>query len=258
MKDRHFLNTVRFDPEHGVDWESHPFCVPAIRQLKELELHPKVTFFVGENGSGKSTLLEAIAEKLGFKSHGGGRNGRSGEEEGGSPLRRMLNISRTQNRPMDGFYLRAESFYNFATELDELEKTPFCGGALRSYGGRSLHEQSHGESFMNLLTERLHGHGIYLFDEPEAALSPQHQLSMIVRLHDLVQDFSQFIITTHSPLIMAYPDAWIYQFTSSGIHRITYEETEHYRITRSFMRDHEGMMRHLLRREGELDLEPGP
>jgi predicted ATPase len=169
-------------------------------------------------------------------------------------LTRNLRIARTQNRPLDGFFLRAESFYNFATELDDLEKQPFCGGALRWYGGRSLHEQSHGESFLNLMTGRLHGHGLYLFDEPEAALSPQHQLSMLVRLHDLVQDFSQFIITTHSPLIMAYPEAWIYQFTPGGIRRVTYEETEHYRITHSFMRNPQAMMRELLRREGELDL----
>ena len=255
MKVQHFINSVLLDPEGIVDWESYPFCVPAIRELRELELHPKVTFFVGENGSGKSTLLEAVAEKLGFKSQGGGRHASPGQMAYGSALTPLLRLSRTQNRPLDGFFLRAESFYNFATEMDELEKMPFCGGGLQWYGGRSLHEQSHGESFLNLLTERLHGHGLYLFDEPEAALSPQHQLAMLVRMHDLVRDFSQFIITTHSPLIMAYPDAWIYQFTADGIRRIAYEDTEHYRITRSFMRDHTGMMRELFRRDGELDLE---
>lgn len=254
MKTQHFLNSVLFDSGAVPDWQVYPFCVPAIRKLSGLELHPKVTFFVGENGSGKSTLLEAIAEKLGFQSHGGGRNASPGQQEYSSLLTPLLRLSRTQNRPMDGFFLRAESFYNFATELDDLEKMPFCDGGLRWYGGRSLHDQSHGESFLNLLTERLHGHGLYLFDEPEAALSPQHQLAMLVRMHDLVCDFSQFIITTHSPLIMAYPDAWIYQFTGEGIRRVAYEETEHYRITKSFMRDHTGMMRELLRRDGELDL----
>lgn len=257
MRSNHFLNRVILDREAVTDWEAYPFSVPAIRGLNELELHPKVTFFVGENGSGKSTLLEAIAEKLGFQSKGGGRNASAGQFGYESSLTRPLRLSRTQNRPLDGFFLRAESFYNFATELDELEQQPFCGGALRWYGGRSLHAQSHGESFLNLLTERLHGHGLYLFDEPEAALSPQHQLSMLVRLHDLVQDFSQFIITTHSPLIMAYPEAWIYQFTPAGIRRVEYEETEHYRITHAFMRNPQAMMRELLRREDELGLEDG-
>lgn len=251
---RHFLHSLTLDRPAVADWNVHPFSVPAIRELKTLELHPKVTFFVGENGSGKSTLLESIAEKLGFRSAGGSRVQSLYKHEYTSPLTPLINLSRTSNRPMDGFFLRAESFYNWATELDELEATPFCGGVLRHYGGKSLHAQSHGESFLNLLTQRIDGHGIYLFDEPEAALSPQRQLSMLVRLHDLVDEFSQFIIATHSPLIMAYPDAWIYQFTAEGIQRIAYEDTEHYQITRSFMRDHKVMMKRLLRREDELDL----
>jgi len=251
---RHFLHSVSLDRGAVTDWDTHPFSVPAIRQLKNIELHPKVTFFVCENGSGKSTLLEAIAEKLGFRSSGGSRVESMFKHEYASPLTPRLSLSRTSNRPMDGFFLRAESFHNWATELDELEATPFCGGVLNSYGGKSLHAQSHGESFLNLLTQRIDGHGIYLFDEPEAALSPQRQLSMLVRLHDLVDEFSQFIIATHSPLIMAYPDAWIYQFGPEGIQRIAYEDTEHYQITRSFMRDYKVMMKRLLKREDELDL----
>ena len=133
---------------------------------------------------------------------------------------------------MDGFFLRAESFYNWATELDELEATPFCGGVLYSYGGKSLHAHYYGESFLNLLTQRIDGHGIYLFDEPEAALSPQRQLSMLVKLHDLAADFSQFIIATHSTLTLAYPDAWIYQFTDDGIERVAYEDKDHFQIPR--------------------------
>ena len=251
---RHFLQSVLFDREGLIDWDEWPFCLPAVRQLRTLELHPGVTFFVGENGSGKSTVLEAIAEKLGFRASGGSRVNSPAMQEYASPLTSHLRVVRTPNRPMDGFFLRAESFYNWATELDDLEATPFCGGALRAYGGKSLHAQSHGESFLNLMTHRLGGHGLYLFDEPEAALSPQHQLSMIVRLHDLVQEYSQFIIATHSPLIMAYPHAWIYQFTAEGLERLSYEETEHYRIARAFLRDPQAMMRELLRRDGELDL----
>ena len=252
---RHFLHSVSLDPGKVEDWDTHPFSVPAIQSLKSLELHPKVTFFVGENGSGKSTLLEAIAEKLGFRCSGGSRVESMIKHQYASPLTPALTIARTGNRPMDGFFLRAESFYNWATELDELEATEYCGGALRAYGGKSLHAQSHGESFLNLLTQRIDGHGIYLFDEPEAALSPQRQLSMLVRMHDLVDEFSQFIIATHSPLIMSYPDAWIYQFGPEGIVRINYEDTEHYQITRGFMRDHKGMLKRLLRKDGELDLD---
>jgi predicted ATPase len=242
---RHFVNSVSFDHGAIVDWDEHPFTVPAIRELRTLQLHPKVTFFVGENGSGKSTLLEALAEKLGFKAEGGSRIASPGTHAYTSPLTQHLSLSRTSNRPMDGIFLRAESFYNWATELDELEATPFCGGVLRSYGGKSLHEQSHGESFLNLLTKRIDGQGLFLFDEPEAALSPQRQLSMLVRMHDLVGDFSQFIIATHSPLIMAYPDAWIYHFGPEGIQRIDYEETEHYLITRRFLQDRHTMMKRL-------------
>ncbi len=251
---RHFLNALTFDGNSVSDWNIYPFSVPAIRQLKKIALHPKVTFFIGENGSGKSTLLESIAEKLGFKTQGGSRVASLSTHEYESPLTRLITLARTSNRPMDGFFLRAESFCNWATELDELEATPFCGGVLGSYGGKSLHAQSHGESFLNLLTQRIDGHGIYLFDEPEAALSPQRQLSMLVRMHDLVDEFSQFIIATHSPLIMAYPDAWIYQFSDDGIQRIDYEDTDHYQITRNFLRDHKGMLKKLLRREDELDL----
>lgn len=252
---RHFLHSISFEHEMVEDWDVHPFAVPAIRSLRKLELHPKVTFFIGENGSGKSTLLEAIAEKLGFRFSGGSRVESVFKHDYASPLTPRLRLTRTSNRPMDGFFLRAESFYNWATELDELEASPHCGGVLMSYGGKSLHAQSHGESFLNLLTQRIDGHGIYLFDEPEAALSPQRQLSMLVRLHDLVDEFSQFIIATHSPLIMSYPDAWIYQFGPDGIQRVDYENTEHYQITRGFMRDHKGMLKRLLRREGELDLD---
>jgi predicted ATPase len=251
---QHYLNSLSFASGSVTDWDSYPFCVPTIRHLRNLELHPKVTFFVGENGSGKSTLLESIAEKLGFRADGGSRVKNLYQHEYESPLTPLLTLSKTSNKPMDGFFLRAESFYNWATELDELEATPFCGGALHAYGGKSLHKQSHGESFLNLLTQRIDGHGLYLFDEPEAALSPQRQLSMLVRMHDLADDFSQFIIATHSPLILAYPDAWIYQFTNNGIERVAYEDTDHFQITRSFLRDHKTMLKRLFKKDDELDL----
>lgn len=242
----HFINSITIDRPEGQIGERFPFSVPSIRSIDSIELHPKVTFFVGENGSGKSTLLEAIADKLGFSLQGGGRNKNPMLDGYQTELASYLSLRRTPNRPMDAFFLRAESYFNHASELDELERTPFCDGALRSYGGKSLHEVSHGEAFFATLVHRLGGHGVYLFDEPEAALSPQRQLSMLVRIHDLVAEFSQFIIATHSPLIMAYPDAFIYHFSETGIERIAYEDTEHFQVTRNFLRDPSGMTRKLL------------
>ncbi len=241
----HYFDSVTLLRDKVTDWEAFPFRIPALRNLEQLKLHPKVTFLVGENGSGKSTFLEALAEKLGFRASGGSRVNSLVAPAYESALAPLLSVSRTRNRPSDGFFLRAESFYNWATELDALEATPFCGGVLAGYGGKSLHAQSHGEAFLNLLTRRLGGHGIYLFDEPEAALSPQRQLAMLVRLHDLTRDFSQCVIATHSPLLMAFPDAWIYLFDGEGIRRIAFEETDHYRITRSFLGNPSAMMRKL-------------
>ena len=246
----HYLNSITLKRDEVADFDSYPFNIPAVRHLESLQFHPKVTFFVGENGSGKSTLLEAIAERLGYSIEGGTKNTNLALGEYRSPLTTKLLLTKTYNRPMDGFFLRAESFYNFATTIDEL-------GNTWSYNGKSLHEQSHGESFFATMLHRIDGHGVYLFDEPEAALSPQRQLSLLVRLHDLIDDFSQFIIATHSPLILAYPDAWIYQFGENGIERVSYEDTESFQVTRNFLRDPKGMMRKLLRRDDELDL-PAP
>ena len=250
----HYLNSVTLKRDEVRDFESYPFCIPAVRHLETLEFHPKVTFFVGENGSGKSTLLEGIAERLGYSIEGGTKNTNLTMGEYRSPLTTSLMLTKTYNRPMDGFFLRAESYYNFASMLDGIEGQPFCGGLLASYGGKSLHEQSHGESFFATMLHRIGGHGVYLFDEPEAALSPQRQMSLLVRLHDLIDDFSQFIIATHSPIILAYPDAWIYQFSERGVERVNYEDTESFQVTRNFLRDPKGMMRKLLRRDDELDL----
>ncbi len=173
----HYLNSVTLKRDEVPDFDCYPFSIPAVRELKTLEFHPKLTFFVGENGSGKSTLLEGIAERLGYSIEGGTKNTNLAMGEYRSPLTSRLMLSKTYNRPMDGFFLRAESYYNFASNLDHIESQPRCGGLLASYGGKSLHEQSHGESFFATLLHRIGGHGVYLFDEPEAALSPQRQLS---------------------------------------------------------------------------------
>jgi predicted ATPase len=203
-----------------------------------------VTFFVGENGSGKSTLLEAIAVSLGFNAEGGSRNFHFETRRSHSELREYLRIAKGIRRPRSGYFLRAESFFNVATEIERLDAEPsFDPPVIDSYGGRSLHEQSHGESFLTLMTQRFGGKGIYILDEPEAALSPQRQLAVLSRLHDLVLDGSQFVIATHSPILMAYPDACIFQCGTDGISRVACEDTEHFQVTRDFLADPARMLR---------------
>ncbi|MEZ4266611.1 MAG: AAA family ATPase [Myxococcota bacterium] len=227
----------------------YPFNLPAVRSLDSLELHPQVTFLIGENGSGKSTLLEAMAVALGFNAEGGTKNFKFGTRGSHSELYDFLRIAKGTRRPRDGFFLRAESFFNVATEIEHLDEGPGPGPrVIDSYGGTSLHEQSHGESFLALMMHRFGGDGLYLLDEPEAALSPQRQLAVLSRIHDLVLDRSQFIIATHSPILMAYPDAWIYQCAPEGLRRVEYRETEHFQVTRDFLANPERMLRILLER----------
>ena len=223
--------------------------IPAIRSLAQgvpLAFTRPVTFFVGENGTGKSTLLEAIAAAYGFNPEGGTRNFRFSTSASHSALWRSLTLTR-RGFPDDGFFLRAESFYNVATNIDQMDQGPSFGGrVIDSYGGVSLHRQSHGESFLALVQNRFGGHGVYLLDEPEAALSPTRLLSLLVLIDDLVRDASQFIIATHSPILMAFPGAEILQFSEEGIHPVPYRETEHYQVTRRFLEDPERMLRYLL------------
>lgn len=229
-------------------FDRYPFSLPAIRSFDQVDLHPKITYFVGENGSGKSTLLEAIAVSLGFNAEGGTKNFSFGTRRSHSELHEYLRVGKGVRRPRDGFFLRAESFFNVATEIERLDDGPGGPPIINSYGARSLHEQSHGESFLTLMTERFGGQGLYLLDEPEAALSPQRQLAVLSRMHDLIENGSQFIIATHSPILLAYPDACIYQFTPDGISQIAYEETEHFRVTRDFLADPQRMLRILMGR----------
>ena len=244
-----YVGRVSLQRDKVASFDRYPFSLPAVSSLESIDLHPKVTFFVGENGSGKSTLLEAIAVGLGFNAEGGTKNFNFGTRQSHSSLHEYLRIAKGYKRPKDGFFLRAESFFNVATEIEILDSEPSLGARVgASYGARSLHEQSHGESFMSLMTERFGGHGIYILDEPEAALSPQRQLAALSRIHDLVLDNSQFIIATHSPILMAYPDASIYACTSEGLAQVAYEDTEHYQVSRDFLANPERMLRVLLER----------
>lgn len=220
-----------------------PFTLPAIAGLESLELHPKVTFVVGENGSGKSTLVEAIAVAAGLNPEGGSRNFTFSTRASHSALHKALRLVRGPRRPRDSFFLRAESYFNLATSIEELDQEPGPGARIMpSYSNRSLHEQSHGESFMALIENRLRGNGFYVLDEPEAALSPTRQLAMLARMKKLVDARSQFVIATHSPILMAYPDAWIYRIGPDGLERVRWNETEHVRVMRRFLADPERML----------------
>lgn len=242
-----FISRITLRRDQVESFDRYPFHLPAIRTLERLEPHPRVSFFIGENGSGKSTLLEAIAVAMGFNPEGGSKNFHFGTRASHSVLHGYLRIAKGVKRPRTGFFLRAESFFNVATEIERLDAEPTIGAPVGpAYGERALHEQSHGESFLALLMERFRGQGLYLLDEPEAALSPQRQLAALARLHELVQDGSQCIIATHSPILMAYPDAWIFQFSREGIERVAYEDTEHFQVMRSFMADPQRMLRQLL------------
>jgi predicted ATPase len=242
MKNAQYIREVILKRDQVASFSHYPFALDAVRELSRLELHPKVTFFVGENGSGKSTLLEAIAVCWGFNPEGGTQNFRFGTRPSHSPLHEHLRLVKGVQRPRDGFFLRAESFFNLATEIEHLDQGPGGTPVIASYGGLSLHEQSHGESFLALMTHRFGGHGLYLLDEPEAALSPQRQLALLVRLNDLVKTSSQFIVATHSPILLAYPEATIYGFGPGGIKEMAYEETEHYQVTRNFLQNPRRMM----------------
>ncbi len=221
-----------------------PFTIPSIRNLHEIILEGNVTFFVGENGSGKSTLLEAIADKCEFNTAGGGRNNFYDVYASESVLSKYIRLSWLP-KITNGFFMRAESFYSFATHLDEVDSTGF-----RDYGGRSLHEQSHGESFLSLFLHRFKGKAIYLLDEPEAALSPSRQLTFLRIIHDLAsKGNAQFIIATHSPILLGYPNANILSFDDDQISKIEYERTEHYQITSYFLQHREKLLSELLRED---------
>ena len=246
MPNSPYIREVQLKRDQVPSFDHYPFALEAVRQLSRLELHPKVTYFIGENGSGKSTLLEAIAVSWGFNAEGGTKNFNFATRRSHSPLHGALRLVKGVRRPQDGFFLRAESFFNVASEIEVLDQEGLGRPVIESYGGLSLHEQSHGESFLALMTQRFGGRGLYILDEPEAALSPQRQLAVLARIHDLVQDDSQFLIATHSPILMAYPDALIYACGPDGLTPTTYEETEHYQVTRNFLLNRQRMLNVLL------------
>jgi predicted ATPase len=220
-----------------IDPETYLFSIPAFSNGIDLAFRSQVTFFVGENGSGKSTLLEAIAECCGFNPEGGSRDHHRAVFADRSPLAQALRLTWSP-KVTEGFFMRAESFYNFATYIDEVSD-------LRAYGGRSLHEQSHGESFIALFAHRFE-QGIYILDEPEAALSPQRQLTFLKIIHDLAAPgHAQFLIATHSPIILSYPGATLLSLDGEAIEEVAYRQTNHFLITRDFLNAPERFFKHL-------------
>ena len=227
------LKSVKLMRERVARWDEYPFNVPAIASFDSLELTSEVCFFAGENGSGKSTVLEAIATHYGFGREGGNRNfayETTSSVRSIDPLAKALRLAFTA-RTGAGFYLRAESFFNVASYVDEV-------GASGGYGGKSLHDQSHGESFLSLVQNRFAGPGFYVLDEPEAALSPQRQLSFLVLLHDALKENDgrvQFLIATHSPILLAFPGAQIFSFDGGQIHEIEYKECQPFQLVSRFL-----------------------
>lgn len=246
VEDAYLLELI-LERDRIPSFESYPFHLAAVRHLDRLPLHRAVTFLVGENGSGKSTLLEAIAVAGGFNAEGGSRSFQFDTRASHSSLHEYVRLARGVRRPRDGWFLRAESYFNVATHIEQLDEEDLPAARIGpAYGKRALHEQSHGESFLALMMNRFFGRGVYLLDEPEAALSPTRQMTVLSRMHQLIGADSQFVIATHSPILMAYPNATIYHLDDDGIRPIAYEETEHFHVTKSFLEDHERMLDILL------------
>jgi len=246
FEENHFILSIALKKDKIEDYKKYPFCLPVVNNLKETKLHPAVTFIVGENGSGKSTLLEALAVSLGFNPEGGTINFNFNTRSSHSILHKYLRIVKGIKKPKTGFFLRAESFFNVATEIENLDKEMSGSPLINSYGGVSLHEQSHGESFFALMKNRFGAKGLYLLDEPEAALSPSRQMALISLINQLVKQGSQFIIATHSPIILSYPDSIILEIRENGLEKVEYEDSETYAITKHYLNNYQSMLGILL------------
>jgi predicted ATPase len=245
------LDQVKVKFNHTIDFQKYPFSLDIIKNLSEIVFPTQVTFLVGENGSGKSTILEAIAYKAGFGIEGGSKNinfatTHQNAYSGTHNLADALTLSwRFKPANHNGYFFRAESFFNIANYIDELAKED-RDGAYGPYGGKSLHAQSHGESFLAFFNNRVGNSGFFILDEPEAALSPQRQLSLLVIMHQMCKHpHSQFIIATHSPILLAYPNATIYSCDSDKLTKIAYTDTAHYQITKNFLNQPERYLQQL-------------
>lgn len=226
-----------------IDWnkissDSYLREIDAIKGVKELAFHNPITFFVGENGSGKSTLLEAIAVSYGFNPEGGTKNYSFSTYDSHSELCDAIRIAKGVRRPKSGYFLRAESFYNVATKEQEY--------ADITHPSEKYHEKSHGESFLAIAQNYMREDGIYIFDEPEAALSPQRQLTLLMEIYKCAKEGAQFLIVTHSPILLGIPGADIYTFDEGKIHLCEYEDTDSYIVTEMFINNRDNLLYKLL------------
>lgn len=242
-----FIRRIEYEKQNISKLDEYPYNIPCLKKFKALEFHSPVTFLIGENGSGKSTLIEAIALLMKMNPEGGTNNFQFQTNNTISSLYQYLKVVKTPRTIKNKFFLRAESFYNFSTELDRIQRE--YGDVIQYYGGKSLHEQSHGESFMAVMKNRFGKEGLYILDEPEAALSPTRQMSLLILIQDLIKQGSQFIIATHSPILLSFPNAEIYNL-EKNMELISYEETDYYQLYQLFINNKERILHQLL---GDFD-----
>ncbi len=242
MDEELIIKKIIFERDKVESFDKYPFNIEVIKNLKEITLTSPVTFFVGENGIGKSTIIEAIAVALGLPAEGGTQNFRYKTKNTTSNLSEYITIEE-YNKPRMKFFLRAESFYNFSTEVQRLVEEDGYGELYKYYGG-NLHECSHGESFLNLVKNRFTPNGLYILDEPEAALSPERQLSLLYLINKLAEDGSQFIIATHSPILISYRAGTILDL-NNNLKETKFEDTNIYQIYKMYIEDPEGMQHRL-------------
>lgn len=239
----------------SINWDEiseHSYLrrIPALRSIEELAFEHPITFFAGENGTGKSTLLEAIAVAYGFNAEGGTRNYRFSTYDDVSELSRAIRMKKGFRRPHSGYFFRAESFFNVATKAEEYRDGDDKSAYYSRFGGKSLHEQSHGESFLSYF-QSFDQEGLFLMDEPEAALSPQRQLTLFIQMAKMAERGSQFIVATHSPILLGIPDAQILTFDDGAVRPCRYEDTESYQITELFINNREILVQRLLKEDNE-------
>ncbi len=244
MLENKYIHKIIYKENEKLD--NYLINLPVVKYLKnnEIILNKNVTFVVGENGIGKSSFIEAVAVSFGFNPEGGSKNFNFSTNISHSNLYKNIILSK-KKYPKDGYFLRAESFYNVASNIQELDAEPKGPKIINSYGGISLHEQSHGESFMSLVHNRFTGNGLYILDEPEAALSPTRLLSLLIEIDRLVKKDSQLIIATHSPILLAYPDSEVFELTENGINIVNFKETDHYKVTKNFLNNPERTLKYL-------------